>query len=89
MAEAYDECVSRHFETVMKVSGARVFVAVGSFAWRRFLGEGVTPPASPAVGVYGDQERALFFTPTRRRSLDLSRSPNGTQPQTLSVCANW
>jgi uracil-DNA glycosylase len=63
VAEAYDECVDRHFETVMKVSGARVFVAVGSFAWRRFLGEGVTPPASPAVGVYGEQERALVFLP--------------------------
>jgi hypothetical protein len=62
VSEAADECARRHFDAVMAVSAARVIVALGAFAWRKFLGNSA-PPATPIRQMYGGRERILVFLP--------------------------
>jgi hypothetical protein len=63
VADAADECARKHFDAVMAVSVARVVIALGAFAWRKFLGNAVVPPESPVRRTYGGRERTLVFLP--------------------------
>lgn len=62
VAEAADECISRHFDNVMSVAAAPVVVALGAFAWKRFL-DGLSPPKGPIDLDLGGQRRTVVFLP--------------------------
>ena len=75
--EAEATCADRHMEKIMAISGARIVIAVGAFAWRWFLKRGGNPPPNPLEEVIGGRPRLIVFTP--------HFSPNPKGPQRLSL----
>ncbi|HKU82347.1 MAG TPA: hypothetical protein VJP76_09285 [Candidatus Tumulicola sp.] len=63
VAKAAGECYSRHFESVVAVSIAPVIVALGAFAWKRFLDGTHEPPARPIQRTFGGRPRTIVFLP--------------------------
>jgi hypothetical protein len=61
--EAADECFEKHFANVMSVAAARVIVALGAFAWKRFLNGASSPPPEPIEQEYGGRKRTVVFLP--------------------------
>ena len=84
VSQAADECFSRHFEKVMSVAAARIIVALGAFAWKRFLNGAGTPPSSPIEREYGGRLRSIIFLP-HPSSFVGPKSIKGRYPESLAA----
>jgi len=81
VSEAADECFRKHFENVMAVAKARVIVALGTFARKRFLGA-ESPPLTPIERQYGGRLRSIIFLP-HPSSFVGPKSIKGRYPESL------